>query len=587
MMVTLPLTLDRPEYLALLAVVPVAAFFLWLAAGRRRRAAAEFPALGRVRGRGVKNSLLLTGLGCLAVAAAGPRWGGQDAQQVPARRLSLVIALDCSRSMLARDVRPDRLAAAKTLVLSVLSRLPEVEAGLVGFAGRAWLACPLTPDRAGLALFLGELSPQVAPLGGTSVPAALEASRLALAGAETGAVLLVSDGEDTLPAKDLAAAAPGGPPVFTVAVGGPTPVPVPVGDEPGKVLRRASGEPVLVGVNVPSLAALARETGGASFRLAPDVLDPASAVAAALASLVPTTEASPAVSGGKDRAAFFYLAALVLLLGDLALTPRLGVALLLSLGLALAAPTRLPAADRAETFVVRGLDAFAAGDDEAALQAFLRARVEAPDSPELLFDVGAASYRLGRFARARELFARAAAAAQAPTLRARSLYNQGNAAYRDGDAAAAMACYEAALAIDPADADARANLDWLRARQAARPPDDDKAGQDEPAKGPSSGQDGQGRADAPGQAPSPVGRDDGSGDEGEQAQEQAANPGRPDDAGTGRQAVPLAADKGQKAGEKQALAPGGADDPILSRVPDLPGLPQATEYGRPTVEKDW
>lgn len=581
------LTFDRPEYLALLAVVPVATFFLWLAAGRRRRAAAGFPALGRVRGRGVKNILLLTGLGCLAVAAAGPRWGDQEAQQVPARRLSLVIAVDCSRSMLARDVRPDRLAAAKTLVLSVLSRLPDVEAGLVGFAGRAWLACPLTPDRAGLALFLSGLSTDAAPLGGTSVPAALEASRLALAGAETGAVLLVSDGEDTLPAKDLAAAAPGGPPIFTVAVGGPTPVPVPAGDEPGRVLRRASGEPVLVGVNVPSLAALAREAGGASFRLAPEAPDPAPAIAAALAALVPTAEALPAVSGGKDRAAFFYLAALLLLLGDLALTPRVGAALLLSLGLALAAPTRLPAADRAETFVARGLDAFAAGDDEAALQAFLRARVEAPDSPELLFDVGAVSYRLGRFARARELFARAAAAAQAPALRARALYNQGNAAYRDGDAAAAMACYEAALAVDPADADARANLDWLRARQAARPPDDDKAGQDDSAKGSTSGQDGQGRADAPGRAPSPVGRDDGAGDEGQQAQEQAANPGRPDAAGTGRQAVPLAADKGQKAGEKQALAPGGADDPILSRVPDRTGLPQATDYGRPTVEKDW
>lgn len=584
---TLPLTLDRPEYLALLVVVPVAVFFLWLAAGRRRRAAALWPSLGHVRGRGVKNALFLAGLGCLAIAAAGPRWGGQAAPLAPAGRLSLVVAVDCSRSMLARDVRPDRLAAAKTLVLHVLSHLPDAEAGLVGFAGRAWLACPLTLDRAGLALFLSGLSPQAAPLGGTSVPAALEASRLALAGAETGAVLLVSDGEDTLPAKDLAAAAPGGPPIFTVAVGGPTPVPVPAGDEPGRVQRRASGETVLVGVNVPSLAALARETGGASFRLAPDVPDPAPAIAAALAALVPTAEALPAVSGGKDRAAFFYLAAFVLLLGELALTPRVGAALLLSLGLALAAPTHLPAADRAETFVVRGLDAFAAGDDGAALEAFLRARVEAPDSPELLFDVGAASYRLGRFARARELFARAAAAAQAPALRARALYNQGNAAYRDGDATAAMACYEAALAVDPADADVRANLDWLRARQATWQKDDDKVGQEEPAKGPSSGQDGQGRADAPGQSPAPVGRDDGAGDEGDASHEEAAAPGRPDTTGTDRQAVPLAADKGQKAGEKQALAPGGADDPILSRVPDLPGLPRATDYGRPTVEKDW
>lgn len=580
------MSVARPEFLALLATVPVAAFFVWLAARRRQRLATAFAGLAGVRGRGLKNTFFLAGLACLALGAAGPRWGSAPAVSAPAERLSLVIALDCSRSMLARDVAPDRLAAAKTLVLNVLSRLPEATVGLVGFAGRAWLACPLTTDRAGLALFLDGLSPEAAPLGGTSVVAALEAARLALAGTTAGAVLLVSDGEETLTARDLgpqAAAVP----VVSVAVGGPTPVAVPLGS--GQVLRDASGAPVLVGVDASSLARVARASGGRAFRLAPEGPDPVPAIAAALAAFAPPAAAPTPASQPREHSALFYGAALILLLAELSVRPwsrKLGV-LLMGCGLALATPARLFAAGPDE-FVARGLGAFAVGDDRAALDAFLRARVEAPGSPELLFDVGTASYRLGRFARARELFARAAAGADTPSLRARALYNEGNAAYRLGDVRGAMTCYEAVLALTPDDADARANLDWLRARRpAAGQKDAEKGGRDDPERTGNPQPGGQGQATAPGNAPAPVGRDGGAGREGEKSQEAAVAPGQPDTTGKGRQAVPLAAEKGQKAGMKRAGTVGGAADPILDRVPDLAGLPEAPAYGRPTVEKDW
>lgn len=581
----------RPQWLALLAAVPLAAWFVWLGARSRRLAAAVFPGLGRGPGRGLKNTLFLSGLACLCLAAAGPGGQSEPARPAPVGRLSLIVALDCSRSMLARDLPPDRLAAAKALVLEVLSRLPQAEVGLVGFAGRAWLACPLTRDRAGLALFLEGLSPAAAPLGGTSIPAALEASRLALAGAEAGAVLLVSDGEDTLAPREGGQRRPGGPPVATVAVGGPVPVAVPVAAGKAGMLRDASGAPVLVGVGAASLAALARETGGQAFRLAPDAPDPGPAIAAALAALAPSAGDAEAPGQAGDRTAFFCLVGLALLLADLSLRPGAGATLGLCLCLGLAGPGLAlagSATTQVRAFVNRGLDAFAAGDDAAALEAFLRARVLAPDSPELLFDVGAASYRLGRFARAGECFARAAAAATSPTLRAKALYNQGNAAFRLGDGDAAMALYEAALAVDSADADARANLDWLRQRrQVPQPePDTGEAGKDSGQTSPAQAG-GRGQADRPGQAPSAQGRDDGGGDEARQADEAPEAPGNPGQAAPDAPAAPLAAEKGRKAGEKRAVAPGGADDPILSRVPDLAGLPETSGYGRPNVEKDW
>ena len=584
----------RPEFLLLAVTLPLAALCLYLAA-RGRRALADALSLPRAAGgRRGKHVLFLAGLALAVIGAAGPRLGvAPAAAPAPTGNRALVVAVDCSRSMLARDVAPDRLAAAKAAALSVLSRLPDVPVAVVGFAGRAWLACPVTSDRAGLALFLDALSPDAAPLGGTSLAAALEASRLALAGVEYGAVLLFSDGEETLAARDAGAVTAGGPPVLTVAVGGPAPVPVPTGR--GQVLRDASGAPVLVGVDAPSLAAVAATSGGRAFRLAPDAADPVPAIAAALRARFPEQAAGEGAAPPRDLSAYFFLAALLFFACDLALRPGRGASALLVLPLCLLAPTRATAGlwgglDRGEAArrTQAGLEAFAAGRDDAALQAFLRARVQAPDSPELLYDLGTASYRLGRFARAREFFARAAATAGTDSLRAKALYNQGNAAYRAGDADAAIAGYEAALTVDPRDADARANLDWLRARQQQKPPEGqgDKAGEKPKTAAEAKSGDKE-SAEGKGNAPSPKGQDDGSGGErqdGRQPVPAADAPGRP---GPGEAVVPLAAPQGEKAGEKRAATPGSADDPILSRVPDLPGLPETPGYGRPTVAKDW
>ena len=586
----------RPEFLLLAAALPLAALCLYLAA-RGRRALADALSLPHGGGgRRVKHVLFLAGLGLAVAGAAGPRLDGAPAgPPAVAGNSALVVAVDCSRSMLARDVAPDRLAAAKAAALAVLSRLPDVPAAVVGFAGRAWLACPVTGDRAGLALFLDALSPDAAPLGGTSLAAALAAARLALAGAERGPGRRRPDGAEALAARGAGAATAGGPPVVTVAVGGPAPVPVPTGR--GRMLHDASGAPVLVGVDAPSLAAVAEASGGRAFRLAPvgAAADPVPAIAAALRERFPEPAAGEGGAPPRELSAYFFLAALVLFACDLALRPGRGASALLVLPLCLLAPTRATAGlwagpDRGEAArqAQAGLEAFAAGRDDAALQAFLRARVQAPDSPELLYDLGTASYRLGRFARARELFARAAAGAGTDALRVKALYNQGNAAYRAGDADAAIASYEAALAVAPRDPDARANLDWLRARQQRKPPEGqgDKAGEKPKAAAEAKSGDKEG-SEGKGNAPSPKGQDDGSGGErqdGRQPAPAADASGRP---GPGEAVVPLAAPQGEKAGEKRAATPGSADDPILSRVPDLPGLPETPGYGRPAVAKDW
>uniref|UniRef100_I2Q5R2 Tetratricopeptide repeat protein,von Willebrand factor type A-like protein n=1 Tax=Desulfovibrio sp. U5L TaxID=596152 RepID=I2Q5R2_9BACT len=594
------MTFARPEYLWLLAAVPACLVFGLLAASRRRRIAALRPDLSLPSARRrVKAAAFLAGLACVALAAAGPGSGRETVAALPVTPLRLVVALDCSRSMLARDLRPDRLGAAKALVLDVLSRLPGVEAGLVGFAGRAWLACPVTADRAGLAVSLDALSPAEAPLGGTNLPAALEAARLALAGAGpgAGAVVVVSDGEDTASGRQASAPIPasvrGDAPVFTVAVGGATPAPVPLPKAEGGLLRDAEGRPVLAGVDAAGLADLAGRNRGRTFRLSPDAPDPAVALATALAALVPPEPATRPAAPSADRTEWFLLAGFAILLLDLGLSPAgRAVFLLLLAFLALCGPAL--AGSRAGEGLDRGLAAYAAGRYGQARDAFLAARVWDPDRPEILFAIGAADYRLGRFEAARTYFARAGEGAVSPGLRAKALYNQGNAAYRLGDVDAAMKLYEATLALDPADADARANLDWLRSRQAPPPAgQSDKDGPQKPGHGnpdPEAGQGGKAKDGESGQAPSPqagTGDDHGrGGDRNErQATAGASDPNREEDPAAPAVAVP--APQGEKIGEKRAATAGAASDPILDRIPDLPGLPEAPAYGRPDVEKDW
>ena len=586
----------RPQWLWLLAAVPVCLVWAILAQKRRRTIAAAYPGLAAAPGRRALKSLcFLAGLTALALAAAGPRLGAPKKTAAPVEQapLTLIIALDCSRSMLARDLAPDRLTAAKALVLDVLARLPRVQAGHVGFAGRAWLACPVTADRAALALFLDAATPADAPLGGTNLQAALEAAGLALGAAQPGAILLVSDGEATLADSD-ASPRPTNRPIFTVAVGSALPTPVP--DATGAPLRTNAGTPVAAGVDAAGLAALARESGATPFRLSPDAPNPADGLAQALLALA-SPDASPDRNAlpDSDTDALLLALAIALLLADWLLAPAAqasrpaGLLLALSLlaglllaGSLLAAGPALAASSASEK-VTQGLDAAARNDPQAALAAFLAARARDPDAPAILFDIGTAYYRLGRFEAARATFDRAASAAL-PPLAAKARYNQGNAAYRLGDVAGAVAGYEAALVIDPDDADAKANLDWLRANPTPPPPAGETPDKQRPGQTP--GDQGSG-ADAPsGQTPAaPQGADDGNGKHSPDAPPQ---PGPAADPATAQEAkVPVAAKDGEKNGLRRANSPGAANDPVLNRIPDLPGPPATPVYTRPTVEKDW
>jgi Ca-activated chloride channel family protein len=215
--------------------------------------------------------------GCVIVALAQPRWGRSGDRQLPPGH-DVVLALDVSRSMGARDAVPDRLSVAVTAAESLLEALGQGRGdrvAVVAFAGRGVLRCPLTENLGAALEALRKLGPGDVTPGGTDLAAGLNAALQAFDDhdhAEGRSVVLFSDGEDQANAWEAALEPVAGQAVVvhTVAVGdadaGHT-VPARVGAGPGREPLVYKGQVVLSKRADAPLEAIASATGGAVLKL--------------------------------------------------------------------------------------------------------------------------------------------------------------------------------------------------------------------------------------------------------------------------------------------------------------------------------
>ena len=267
-----------PAYAWLLLLGIPAAFLLRRAALRRHRLLRQFtgdrhpPRTRPERIRQVFAYLLpAAAFVLIALALCRPQWGPVPQPQ-QSKGLDILIALDVSRSMLADDLHPNRLAVAKAAVTSLLPHLQGDRIGLIAFAGSAFLVCPLTNDYATLGAVLAETGTDTIPLGGTSLTATLSEARQAFSGSEgRGKILLViSDGEDQ--GSDAAATVQAlrstGVTVYGVAAGTLAGglIPLPRGD----FLKNRQGNIVRSRMQTAPLLALATPTGGRLLDLTAD-----------------------------------------------------------------------------------------------------------------------------------------------------------------------------------------------------------------------------------------------------------------------------------------------------------------------------
>jgi len=470
------MSFDAPVLLGLAPLIAAAVGLLALVARRRRisRAAAWSTELaGRARGAGRWAPLLLALAGLAAVVGlAGPR-GGHSMVTAKTQALSVVFAVDISRSMLAEDSRPSRLGRGVQEARRLVQDLGQDRLGLIAFAGRSYILSPLTLDGGAISLFLDALSPDLASQGGTGLGAALQQGRELLnASREAGdrVLVLITDGEthDSLP--DVLAVArqlrTDQVRLVLVAEGGTRPVPIPLRDSSGAVVEYKTddnGSPVQTRRRDDILQQVADAAEGA---LVPaDLPDQAGAVRDLLAAYQRSPSSSTST---QDLLPLVWIPALIAatLLGAQTVLRRTAalVGLLLCLGLVPVSAQR-PAPGVAEYREGRMA--------EAARLLAQNLSIHASDTA--WYNAGTAALAAEDYSAARMALAHAAKSVD-PDLRYRALYNQGVAALRqaardstsrDSLLAEASDHLEQALTLAPGSQRAKWNLELARRR---RPP---------------------------------------------------------------------------------------------------------------------
>ena len=155
--------------------------------------------------RRLRFALLLLGMAAVVVSLAQPRWG-YTWEQSKRKGRDVLIAVDVSKSMLATDLAPNRLARAKFAALDLISQLQGDRVGLIAFAGSAFLQAPLTADFGAVRNSVEELDTEIIPRGGSNLAEAIRvAQRILLLTPHPGQVRaeLNSTGDDTLGADGV------------------------------------------------------------------------------------------------------------------------------------------------------------------------------------------------------------------------------------------------------------------------------------------------------------------------------------------------------------------------------------------------
>jgi Ca-activated chloride channel family protein len=216
--------------------------------------------------RAVKDGLILLAVALLGMTLARPQWGQQsDTSAVSGE--DTIFLLDTSKSMLAADVRPNRLERAKLAIEDYLRRHGQGRVGLVVFAGQAFLQCPLTLDYDAFSDTLRSVDVNAIPVPGSDLGRALDEGSRALEKNEGRKLLvLLTDGEDLagsgirkaaeLVKKDIV--------IYTVGVGTPAGSVIQVPGEPGGLqpLLDGEGRPVVSRLDEKTLEEIAKDTGG-------------------------------------------------------------------------------------------------------------------------------------------------------------------------------------------------------------------------------------------------------------------------------------------------------------------------------------
>lgn len=219
----------------------------------------------------VKFVLIALAYASLVVAYANPQIG-KSFEKVKRSGIDVIVAVDVSKSMLAEDVKPNRMVRARQFVSNLVEQLQNDRIGLIVFAGNAYLQMPLTSDKAAAKLFLKGMDTDMVPTQGTAIADAIKLAQRSFNVEEKQhkALVIITDGEnhegDTYPALEEAAEL--GIVVHTIGIGDPKGAPIPISVNGRSDFKRDNANNIVLSkLNEEMLQKLAVMGNGKYFHL--------------------------------------------------------------------------------------------------------------------------------------------------------------------------------------------------------------------------------------------------------------------------------------------------------------------------------
>jgi Ca-activated chloride channel family protein len=471
-----------PDVLMGLWVLPVLAVCIALALRSRSRALKTLGPL--IGGRVGKNSrsrnkrrlvLLWLVVGLILSALALPRLGYRW-QELHSDGLSVVVALDTSRSMDAEDVSPNRMERAKREVLDLTEMLQGDRVGLVIFSGGAYPRMPLTLDYAALQTLTRRTTTKTLGSQGSDIGAAIDASMSLLGpeGEADRAIIIISDGEDQGSRAIEAAqrAKKEGVRIFSVGVGTDEGAPIPLAS--GGFKKSKDGNLVLTRIQEETLREIASITEGAYVRSVAGSGDIRSIYQdEILGSLQRAEQMVRREKIWEER--FQWPLGLAWVLAILAFVVRgRGAVAAVGLSVLLASPM--------------------AHAESTQLDTLMQDQIAHPNDLGVAEQLGTSLYKAKRYNEAAEVMTSVADRSTDPLVRSRARYNAGLSAYKGGRLTQALEAWQRVLQDQPDHAAAKQNVaavqQEIQKRLGEEPPDQDSDDQksDEQNDGDQSGE---------------------------------------------------------------------------------------------------
>ena len=266
------------NYLFFLWVIPVMVVFYVYAFRKRDKMLALFcgkelvgelvPDFKKGR-RIIKALLIMLGIMLGIFALTRPQWGFHW-EEIKRVGVDVMVAIDVSESMLAEDVKPNRLERAKREVIDLIEMLEGDRIGLIAFAGTSFVQCPLTLDYGACKMFLDYIDTDLIPVPGTAIAEVIKTSLKSFSKRErkSKALILITDGEDHEgePIDAAKEAKKEGIKIFTIGVGREGGAPIPLKDGSGGFKKDRKGDMVITHLDEITLQKIALETGGSYVR---------------------------------------------------------------------------------------------------------------------------------------------------------------------------------------------------------------------------------------------------------------------------------------------------------------------------------